>query len=356
MLENLLIELLWSNQYRGIVYFQPNANHHTFWSQVDIQKVAIDFEKLSDIGFTSVVIRPSWGDFVSEIRFWKDPDKVKYVLNNESFDKLNQISDIANSQGLDIFISSNISTTPKLYDDNGETLSTEIYTANYWISFSEFLPREPALYEDPNMQHHWSYFHMMIAKTLSDKTNIAGYIIEPETSGEWRELTPSEIQNCIKGIRKGDVNAIIGYQVITSFIEETCNIPNANFVSIGGYPSNIDEILNATQELSRISMIRKFTNKPIIISETGVSTNNNAIYPYSMTEKEQAIYCWSVEQLANNHDLGVIGYNLWCMSDFFPNSFGSPGNWTDTQSSFGLFRTDGSEKPVVPLLRNLFDE
>lgn len=356
MINQIVATLLMTNQYRGIVYFQPNANHHTFWSNLNIDQVENDFAKLEKIGFNSIVLKPNWGDFISEIHFWNDPIKTKHILNKTSLHYLNKIIDIADNHNISVFLMPSIAVTPKLYTDAGNTLSDEIFTANYWVSFTETLPREPALYEHPRVQELWDYFHTLIAKDLARKTNIGGYIIEPETASAPRELTPEEIQNWVSAIRVADPDAIIGYTPRIHFTEDTCNVPNTDVVFIGGYPANMDDVLYADGELTRINLIRKFTDKPIVIRETGISTANLGVYNYDMTEKEQAIYAWSIDQLMQNESLGVIGYHLWCSSDFTEGSFGPPSDWVDTQSKFGLFRVDGAEKPIVPLLRNIFGE
>jgi endo-1,4-beta-mannosidase len=93
--------------------------------------------------------------------------------------------------------------------------------------------------------------------------------------------------------------------------------------------------------------------KPVFIGETGYSTNplNTAAPDIALTvvahEQAQASFFYWVELIAYNAGLPPVA--PWTLYDFAPSKYISP-----IEQDFGLFRTDGSAKPVVAQITAAF--
>lgn len=325
---------------RGIVYMQPEAMHHLFWANLDMTRVDADFELFKKRGFDCVVLKPNWGDFCPTVYNF-DSGALQFNYSTTMFNRLTTLVDKAYDHGLYVLLMNGQATTPRLYTDAGQTLSTRIWTANYWVRFYA-LPYNPALYEDPNTFNLWTNFQYQIASLLSGKNNVLGYVIEPETSGTSRDLTTNEVYWWNYWVKQADPQALTGYTPIT--VNNTnCNMANTDVIFAGTYPTNQTEAQTASNVVNHLAAIRSYTSKPIFIRETGVTT-----YTYSATT--QAMYLRAARNACEEAATKAAGYCFWMSRDFNATTFAAPqpvSQFDLEQAAYGLWDYNGNPKYAV---------
>jgi hypothetical protein len=98
---------------------------------------------------------------------------------------------------------------------------------------------------------------------------------------------------------------------------------------------------------------------PVWVGETGYATTP-ALSGYggiprtaSAQEAAQAHFLAAAAAAARREKLPPVG--VWVLDDFFPSALPAPpANGDDPELHYGLFRTDGSAKPVVRVVRAMF--
>jgi hypothetical protein len=115
---------------RGVVYMQPEAMHHHFWSNVEVQRLDADFQLFKERGFDTIVLKPAWGDFIPDIWYFDTPNVESRVDQNMP-DLLEQVVDTAADHGLYVLMMPGAITVPDFYSDAGQTSVTRILTGNY---------------------------------------------------------------------------------------------------------------------------------------------------------------------------------------------------------------------------------
>ena len=84
---------------------------------------------------------------------------------------------------------------------------------------------------------------------------------------------------------------------------------------------------------------------PLLIGEFGLST-------YAYSDISQADLYTDVLHYADRK--GITNLGAWTLNDFPPGTIGCDGPLENEELYFGLYRTDGSPKPAVPILRDAF--
>jgi hypothetical protein len=110
---------------------------------------------------------------------------------------------------------------------------------------------------------------------------------------------------------------------------------------------NLTDVASVFSSAQRIAGAR-----PLFIGETGFSTNPLQNFPgiaptTAAYEQAQASFFYWVELIA--YDAGLPAVAPWTLYDLAPSKYTSP-----TEQDFGLFRTDGSAKPVVRIIQAAF--
>ena len=80
----------------SVLYSQPHAYHHMFFTNVDVALAAEDFRKIRAAGFDAVTLDASWGDLVHSV----DLETQTFIVNDESLRRFKTLLREASGSGL----------------------------------------------------------------------------------------------------------------------------------------------------------------------------------------------------------------------------------------------------------------
>ncbi len=115
---------------RSVQYFQPSAMHHEFWFNLEEQRIDADFELFKERGFDTIILKPDWGAFVSEIHHFDKPN-VTDILNATTISRLNLLLTKAQEYDLYVVFMAGHMNPPQFFTDAGQTEATRII--DHWL-------------------------------------------------------------------------------------------------------------------------------------------------------------------------------------------------------------------------------
>ncbi len=350
----------------GVNYW-PARTAMAWWSDIDATETARDFDRIASAGFDSVRFFLTWEAF--------QPSPT--AVDSSMLAHLLDVSDLAHASGLEIMPTlftghmSGVNLIPPWAmggndgDDRFRVVSGGSVKGDGLRNW----------YEDGEVLTAQALLAAAGAKTLAghpalwawDLGNENSNCVKPSTraaGSEWlRQITSA--------IRTADPGALITNGLHMEDLEEDRKLGPAetalacDFLTMHGYPIYASWARGPTDEhlLPFLAHITRWLggNKDVLFSEFGLptipldtgiegSTGKTEVSPMAVSEADGAAYtdrCLSALNAA-----GCTGAMLWCYSDYERSIWNDPPlDIAVHERSFGLWRADGSAKPVVDVIK-----
>jgi endo-1,4-beta-mannosidase len=125
-----------------------------------------------------------------------------------------------------------------------------------------------------------------------------------------------------------------------------------DFVCMHGYPIYADWSTGPTDArlVPFLAVVTRWLagGAPVLFEEFGLPTAVGEPPPGGLLVGEAEAAAYTASVLDGLHDVGALGALLWCFSDYEPGRFDrAPLDEAVHERTFGLWRADGSPKPVV---------
>jgi len=287
---------------RGVNYYPAGTPWFDFWDKYDEQGVQKDLALAKKSGFNTTRIFVQYEVFGGA--------KVK----QEMLDKLESFLDISEKLRLKVVVT--------LFD----------------------FPKSYALSNYTNTDRH-------LEKILSRFKNhiaILAWDIKNEPDLDYKNYGQKTVNDwlsfAIKQARRYDANHLI--TIGWSDAESAHSFYNVvDFVSFHHYRSP------ATLAKSIKSLRSKVKSKKIMLSEFGQTSLSSIWTLYTHSEKNQARYFEEILDITNEEEVPFISWSLHDFEKAPTKVFGRKPWVRNPQKHYGLYRSDGTSKPVLAVLR-----
>lgn len=297
--DKLLVKL---NSMRGVNYYPSSTPWFDFWEQYDPEIIKRDLANADSLGLNTVRI------FLQYEVFGEANVKKEMLVKLESF------LDISEQKGIDVIVT--LFDFPKSYDLN-----------NY-----------------ANTDRHLE----MIVSQFKDHKAVLAWDVKNEAdldfSNHGEKLVTDWLSFVIKRIRKYDPDHLITIGWSDGKYGHLLS-DELDFVSFHFYkkPEELGEVIKALKQ--------KVPGKKLVLSEFGQSSLSTVLTLYAHSEDNQAEYYERVISVLEEEEVPFV---CWALQDFdkAPTEVFGKKPWIrHPQKHYGLYRTDGSPKPVAALLR-----
>lgn len=305
---------------RGINYYPQDTPWHDFWPKYDESIIERDFELIHSLGLNTVRVFIPFAPEPFELMPEETADETESA-EPELIDpyehireKLNHLLDTADEQNLKVIVT--------LFDFRTD------YQILLWPN------------ADRDLEEFVPYFADHPAILAWDLKN------EPDLDqpGNTPEMVNAWLTHINQQVRRHDPNHLttIGW----AKIENATQLADVvDFVSFHYYEAAAD--LPDAYDTLRTAV----PDKPIVLTEFGLSTWNSLFFPGGHTEAEQAAYYANILQTLAESD--AAGFVAWTLYDFttIPSSVVSSLPWrVAPQKQFGLINNEGEPKTAAFLL------
>jgi endo-1,4-beta-mannosidase len=343
------------DRFRIGVNYWPARTAMGWWPQFDRAEVAADFARIAGSGLDSVRVFLTWEDFQPA------PDEVDRAM----LERLVTVAELAGELGLSL--------VPTLFTGH---MSGVNWIPAWALGGSEGDVRfrvvsggmvvESRLrnwYADPVVADAQAFLASEVAAALAGHDALWAWDLGNENSNcvlpPSRDAARAWLARIGAAIRAVDDTAIITVGLHMEDLEEDRllaphdTVGVCDFLSMHGYPiyarwadgPTDDQLLGFLARLTRWLG----DDREILFSEFGLPTYRRGERQGSallVEEAEAAAY--TARALAGLRRTGCLGAMLWCYSDYDPAVWeGPPLDLAVHERSFGLWRADGSPKPVV---------
>ncbi len=286
---------------KGINYY-PQANPwDMFGDSFDRNTIASDFKIISSNGLNSIRIFVPYASFG------------KANVNTDKLEQLISLLDLAESANLKVMVT--------LFDFYGD------YSVLDWTL----------------TQRHAK----TIVNTIKNHKALAYWDIKNEPNLDFKSrgetLVIAWLDNMIDFIKTQDSNhpVTIGWSNAESslILKE-----KLDFVSFHYY-EDIDDLIKTYNHLKT-----EIPNKPVVISEYGMSSYRGLWNPFGHSEKKQAEYHKSIQSLFNKNNIPFMSWTLYDFSEIPKEVVGRLPWRQNTQKYFGFIDQNGNKKPAFKYL------
>lgn len=281
---------------KGINYYPQATPWDMYGDNFDRTIIAEDFQVISDAQLNSIRVFVPYEDFG------------KSSVSEEKLDKLIQVLDVAESKGLKVLIT--------LFDFYGD------YSVLDWTL----------------TQRHAS----TIINTLKSHNALLGWDIknEPDLDFENRgkKLVTAWLDKMITLVKSQDPDhpVTIGWSNA-----ESASILNEqlDFVSFHYY-EKVEDLKEAYKLLKS-----EIKDKPVVITEFGMSSYSGFWSPFGNSEEDQAEYHEAMQSIFSENDLPFMSWTLYDFSEIPKEVVGRLPWRQNAQKHFGFINEEGVKKP-----------
>jgi endo-1,4-beta-mannosidase len=351
------------NEFLIGVNYWPAKKFVRMWKKFDAEKIFSDFSKAKEFNI----------GLIRFFLFLEDFQPQPTTINKRQVENLNEVLSIADKLGIytipTIFvghmsgpnwlpswaISEKENDTGKVFisgDQESKNKPRNLYTDEFMLDAEKFLITEVV----KNSLDHKSIY----AWDLSNEMDNIQDPSEAEATAWQKEI--------LRTLKQVDPNHLVTHGV---HIKETRGrgfplkvMGLDDIVSVHSYPMYEGKAPTDTEHVAETIAFAKTANKPVILAEFGVATspnnkeeeiplhwaNRSWKQPF-VTEESQSIYLKETVEKAK--ELGCKAALVWCWSDYDQSLYNQlPFNYLIHERYFGLFRADGSPKPVALTLKS----
>jgi len=163
---------------RGAVYFQPQAAHNYFLSEVDLEKAAEDFDLFKSYGFNTVALDINWGELITSV----DSNYNPTATNALNIAKLKALAQLAEDKGMFVYAMPLTQSVPKGIEA-ASFESTYDAAGNYLEAFSGFYVKNWMM--DPGLNACFLSFMNILGDALAEYENIVCYCFSYESTEQF---------------------------------------------------------------------------------------------------------------------------------------------------------------------------
>ncbi len=347
----------------GVNYW-PARTAMGWWTSFQEAEVRRDFERMAACGFDSVRIFLTWEDFQPE----------PHVVDTDAVNRCVLVHELAAELGLVLM--------PTLFTGHmsgvnwipGWALGNAAGDRRFRV-FSDGRIVDSGLaswYSDERVVRAQEMLARELASALAGHDALLAWDLGNENSncsvppdkGSGRDW----LRTMTDAIRGADPTAAVTIGLHMEDLEHDRNLGPAqaaevcDFLTMHGYPGYARWSAGATDERV-LAFLTRITSclgggAPVLFSEFGVPTcaidhppsSNPSAAPELVTESAAAGY--TARALRALHSCGSTGAMLWCHSDYPEDLWSRPPlELAPHERSFGLWRSNGSEKPSVAAVR-----
>lgn len=282
---------------KGINYYPQASPWDMFGDKFDTEIITKDFKIIKNSGLNSIRIFVPYGDFG------------KANVNPEKLNKLTQVLDLAEAEHLKVMVT--------LFDFYGD------YSVLNWTL----------------NQHHAS----IVVSALKNHKALLAWDIknEPNLDFESRGKTNvvSWLNTMIHLVKSIDQKhpVTIGW----SNTESATILSDKLDIITFHYYEGLNDLKNTYQGLKS-----EIKNKPIAITEFGLSSYSGLWNPFGHSEKNQADYHKQVQSIFNDNDINFMSWTLYDFVEIPKEVVGRLPWRKQTQGHFGFISKDGETKPA----------
>ncbi len=337
--------------YIGVNYW-PASKGMRLWRYFDPGEVKEDFARMAEIGLSPVRVFLIWEDF--------QPEPMRISI--KAIDNLVKLATSADDHGIKVwvtFFTGHMSganwVPPWLITPGGVDTFFPVVAGKATGRHSVGNP-----YDDAALRGSQKKQIREVCSGLAQHPALWGWDLGNEPSNLFRPAGPLEGEAWIKEMAD-EIHLLDGSHPITLGIhqgdlEENRGIGPAQVaahcdtLSIHAYPAYSDWSRGAHDPLFPLFITELAgwlaEGKGAWLTEFGMSTGND---PLSVDEEEAARYAGECLDLLRRY--GAPGALWWCFSDYGPQLWDTPPfDRLAHERSFGIFRIDGSPKPVANIL------
>ncbi|GAA3510227.1 cellulase family glycosylhydrolase [Aquimarina addita] len=285
---------------KGINYYPQQTPWDMFGDAFDIDIISEDFTIIKEAGLNTIRVFVQYEDFG------------KAKVKSEKIEKLQQVLDLAEVRGLKVIVT--------LFDFYGN------YDVLDWTMTHRHAEQIVSYFKE---------HRAILAWDIKNEPNL-----DFENRGKITVL--AWLREMIIQIKQYDPNHLvtIGWSDIESALLLEDQIDLVSFHYYQGLESF---------EEKYGSLITK-TNKPIILQEFGLSSNQGLWNPFGASEESQAIYYENFQQILKKND---VHYLTWTLYDFenVPTEVSGSMPWQkDKQKYFGFIGINGNRKKAFKFI------
>ncbi|WP_298342987.1 cellulase family glycosylhydrolase [uncultured Algibacter sp.] len=282
---------------KGINYYPQASPWDMYGDKFDASIIAKDFKIIRDAGLNSIRIFVPYEDFG------------KANVKAKKLDKLKQILDLAEAQNLKVVIT--------LFDFYGD------YSVLNWTL----------------NQHHAK----TIVKAVKDYPALLAWDIKNEPNLDFKSRTKALVvawlDNMIALVKSTDTThpVTIGWSNAES---ATILKDKLDVISFHYY-----EDLNDLEDTYK-SLKLEITNKPLAITEFGMSSNRGLWHPFGNSEDDQTAYYKQAQALFKSYHIPFMSWTLYDFTEIPKEVVGRLPWRKQTQEHFGFIDQNGETKPA----------
>ena len=334
-----------------------------WWTQFDRAEVAADFARIAGSGLDSVRVFLTWEDFQPA------PD----AIDGAMLERLVTVADVAGELGLAL--------VPTLFTGH---MSGVNWIPAWALGGSDGDERFRVVsggavvasglrnwYTDPVVVDAQALLATEAAAALSGHEALWAWDLGNENSN--CVLPPDRAAACawlariVSSIRAADDTALVTVGLHMEDLEEDRLLgPHeastvCDFLSMHGYPIYARWAEGTTDDHLPAFLARMTRwlgdEREILFSEFGLPTyRRGEAHGSALLIEETAAAAYTAMSLAGLRRAGCLGAMLWCYSDYDPALWESPPlDLAVHERSFGMWRADGSPKPVVAAVAAFVD-
>jgi len=355
--------MLTPNDFLVGVSYWPAKKFVRMWRDFDAKEIYSDFSKAANFNI----------NLIRFFLFWEDFQPHPTTINKKQIENLNEVLSIADKIGIytipTIFvghmsgpnwlpswaISEKENDTGKVFVSNGSQTKNKprnLYSDEFMIDAERFLITEVV----KNSLNHKSIYAW-------DLSNEIDNVQDPndQEADTWEKEMLRTLKE-IDSIHPITLGAHIKERRGYGFPLKVMGLND--IVSVHSYPMYEGKAATDSTHVAETISFAKTAEKPVILAEFGVATspenkkqeiplhwaNREWRQPF-VTEESQAIYL--KETVGKAKELGCKAALVWCWSDYDQSLYNQlPFNYLIHERYFGLFRADGSPKPVALTLKS----
>jgi endo-1,4-beta-mannosidase len=335
----------------GVNYW-PARTAMAWWDRFDADEVVADFHRIGDAGLRSVRVFLLWEAFQPA------PDRVEGAM----LERLVRVADAARDAGLGLM--------PTLFTGH---MSGVNWIPAWAVGGADRDARfrvvvdgrvvEDGLrnwYTDETVAHAQARLARQAAEALAGHEALLAWDLGNENSNcvipPDRTRARAWLERMAGAIRSVDGGARVTIGLHMEDLEEDRRLGPAeaagvcDFLTMHGYPIYASWAAGPTDP-HLVPFLAQLTRwlgggAEVLFSEFGLPTGVGTPAPPLVTEDEAAGYADRV--LSGLRDAGGAGAMLWCFADYAPSIWERPPlDLAPHERSFGLWRADGTPKPVV---------
>ena len=282
---------------RGINYYPQASPWDMFGDKFDTDTISKDFKIIKKTGLTSIRIFVPYEDFG------------KANVKPDKLNKLKQVLDVAEAEKLKVVVT--------LFDFYGD------YSVLNWT-----------------LNHHHA---KTIVSNLKDHPALLAWDIKNEPNLDFKSrgesLVTSWLDNMIDLVKTTDTThpVTIGW----SNIESASILKNKLDLITFHYYENLDDLENLHKKLRL-----EIPNKPIVITEFGLSSYKGIWNPFGHSEEDQSDYHEKAQAIFNTNNISFMSWTLYDFTEIPKEVVGRLPWRKQAQGHFGFINQNGETKPA----------